>query len=320
MLPNISYPIKGIAAAANLGNFECMLRGKSDVGRSVTESVAHFYDHYGWVDQGVAELGEDQLFRRFRPGYAKYTARSADRTLALLTEQCGSLLIVGCGDLPENHVRIAAGFHRVTCMDISVAALGIAEHKLGTSASYRRESIVETTLPDGLFDAVFCAHVIYHIDKDEQEAAVRQLVRVTRPGGRVVIIYANPRSPFTIPGEVMREVKRRVGARRDGNVSGTPALYYHVHPLGWWRRFTADCNVAFIPWEVIGSRPARALLWGDRMAAAFFNAAAWFETRAPHAAVRLWQFPIVVLDKKSPRRGGADEDATDGRGVAGRPL
>jgi SAM-dependent methyltransferase len=276
-----------------------MDRGKSDVGGSVSESTAHFYDHYGWVDQGAGGSGEDQLFRRFRPAYAEYTARSADRTLALLAEGCGSLLIVGCGDMPESHVRIAAGFHQVTCMDISAAALGIAERKLGTAASYRRDSIVETALPDSLFDAAFCAHVIYHIDKDEQEAAVRQLLRVTRPGGRVVIVYANPRSPFTVPGAVMCEVKRRVGARRGGNVSGLPALYYHVHPLGWWRRFTVECNVAFIPWEVIGSRPARALLRGDRMAAAFFNAAAWFETKAPHAAVRLWQFPIVVLDKKA---------------------
>jgi SAM-dependent methyltransferase len=277
--------------------------GKSDVGEPVSESVAHFYDHYGWVDQGAGGSGEDQLFRRFWPAYADYTARSADRTLALLAEGYGSLLIAGCGDMPENHVRIAAGFHRVTCMDISAVALGIAERKLGTAASYRRESIVETELPDSLFDAAFCAHVIYHIDEDEQEAAVRQLVRVTRPGGRVVIVYANPRSPFMIPGAVMREVKRKVGARRGGNVSGPPTLYYHAHPLRWWRRFTVECDVAFIPWEVIGSRPARALLCGDRMAAAFFNAAAWFETKAPHAAVRLSQFHIVVLDKKARTLG-----------------
>ena len=189
-----------------------MVRARSDTDPPTSESTAHFYDHYGWVDQGAGGSGEDQLFRRFRPAYAEYTARSADRTLALLAEGCGSLLIVGCGDMPESHVRIAAGFDQVTCMDISAAALGIAERKLGTAASYRRESIVKTALPDSLFDAALCAHVIYHIDKDEQEAAVRQLLRVTRSGGRVVIVYFNPRSPFAVPGAVMREVKRRGNA------------------------------------------------------------------------------------------------------------
>jgi SAM-dependent methyltransferase len=206
--------------------------------------------------------------------------------------------------MPESHVRIAAGFDRVTCMDISAAALDNAERELGTAASYRRESIVNTGLPDSLFEAVFSAHVIYHIDRGEQEAAIRQLLRVTRPGGRVVIVYYNPRSPFSVPGEIMRGVKRRINALRTlrgRSVSGLPAqMYFHAHPLGWWHRFTPECNVAFMPWGVISSRPASALLWGDRIAAAFFNAAVLFETKAPHVAVRLWQYPIVVLDKSMP--------------------
>jgi SAM-dependent methyltransferase len=261
-------------------------RGTFRHGGSVSESEWRdpWYDRFGHV--GLA--------------HAEYAARSADRSVALLAERCGSLLIAGCGCMPESHVRLAAGFDRVTCMDISAAALNNAEHELGTAASYRRESIVNTALPDSLFEAVFCAHVIYHIDKDEQETAIRQLVRVTRPGGRVVIVYYNPRSPLSVPGKVMRELKQRVNARRTlrgGNVSAQ--IYFYAHPLGWWQRFTVECKVALMPVGVIGSRPARALLWGDRMAAAFFNAAIWFETKAPHAAVRLWQYPIVVLDKKS---------------------
>jgi 2-polyprenyl-3-methyl-5-hydroxy-6-metoxy-1,4-benzoquinol methylase len=138
--------------------------------RSVSESVAYFYDHYGWVDQGDGKLGEDKLHRyKPNPIYEQYAARADNRTRALLTDQCGSLLIAGCGDLPESHARIAAGFNRVTCMDISAVALDIARRRLGATASYQLESIVDTTLPDDLFDAVFCAHVIYHIDKDKQE-------------------------------------------------------------------------------------------------------------------------------------------------------
>jgi len=273
-------------------------RGTFRHGGSVSESewLDPWWDRFGHVGSAHAEYG----------------ARGADRAVALLAERCGSLLIAGCGCMPESHVRIAAGFDRVTCMDISAAALDNAEHELGTAASYRRESIVNNALPDSLFEAVFCAHVIYHIDKDEQETAIRQLVRVTRPGGRVVIVYYNPRSPLSIPGRVMRELKPRVDARRilrGGNVSSLPAqMYFYAHPLGWWQRFTVECNVAFIPWSVIGSRPARALLWGDRMTAAFFNAAIWFETKTPRAAVRLWQYPIVVLDKKSRTTGDSPDD------------
>ena len=272
-------------------------RGTFQRGGSVSET--------DWIDPWYDRFGH------YRPAHIEYGARGADCTAALLAERCGSLLIAGCGCMPESHVRIAAGFDRVTCMDISAAALDNAERELGTAASYRRESIVDTALPDSLFEAVFCAHVIYHINKDEQEAAIRQLLRVTRPGGRVVIVYYNPRSPFSVPGTIMREVKRTVnalGILRGGNVSNLPAqMYFHAYPLGWWQRFTVDCNVAFMPWGVISSRPARALLWSDRTAAAFFNAAVRFEMKAPHAAVRLWQYPIVVLDKKSRTPGDSPD-------------
>ncbi len=277
--------------------------GKAGEVASVSDNVARFYDGYGWVDQGGGESGEDRHFRQFPPAYARYTAQSTKRTLALFRNCRGSLLIVGCGDMPDSHKQIAAGFDHVTCMDISTVALAIAERRLGPGASYLRESIVDTTLPDKQFDAVFCAHTIYHIDKAEQAKAIVQLMRVMKPGGRAVIVYANPRSPVTIPGEILRWTKRQMGTRRDPR-SAQSLLYYHAHPLRWWRRFATEYQVTFLPWEVIGSRPARALLRSDRLAAGFFKSAAWLETRIPQVSVLLWQYPIVILDKMAPLRGG----------------
>src|SRR5215471_3644526 len=106
-------------------------RGTFRHGGSVSESE--------WIDPWADRF-------HIRPVHAEYEARGADRAAALLAERCGSLLIAGCGVMPQSHVRIAAGFDRVTCMDISAAALDNAERELGTAASYRRESIVNTGL------------------------------------------------------------------------------------------------------------------------------------------------------------------------------
>jgi hypothetical protein len=48
----------------------------------------------------------------------------------------------------------------------------------------------------------------------------------------------------------------------------------------------------------MGSRAAQALLRGDRVAAVLLQAAAFFETKMPQTASRLWQYSIVILDKK----------------------
>jgi hypothetical protein len=91
-------------------------------------------------------------------------------------------------------------------------------------------------------------------------------------------------------------VKRRTSGLRVDDAQ--PHLYYHAHPRSWWRRFAPMAAIRFAPWEAIGSRPARALLRTDASARLFYHAAAWLEANAPSAAARLWQYPIIILEKK----------------------
>src|SRR5215213_7821968 len=160
--------------------------------RKAEDIVRSFYDQFGWIEQGDGN-GEDQLYRVFPQAYYDiYSPSSEERTRRLFDGRNGRLLIVGCGDLPQSHIAITQQFSTTTCMDISQRALAIARQKLGEPVECVLDSIVDTKLESNQFDAVFCAHVLYHIDAREQEQAVRQMVRLTKPGGRVVIIYANP--------------------------------------------------------------------------------------------------------------------------------
>jgi SAM-dependent methyltransferase len=291
--------------------------GSAIMDEDPSEIVRSFFDNYGWVEGPEGLSGEEKQSRRFRPAYRAYTRGSAERTLACFRSRTGTSLFAGCGDMPETHVRLARQFSKIYCMDISRVALERARERLGGSAAYLLESITETKLEDNSVDAVYCAHVIYHIGRALQERAVQQLIRVTRRGGRIVVIYANPGSPFTFPGAMMRWAKR-LRSRNAGALTPTwatadavPELYYHVNPLRWWRRFEGNCRIEFLPWEIIGSRPASALLWSDGMASAFYRAAGWAEARVPALAVRLWQYPIIVLDKKK---------AGDRQGTRGTPA
>jgi SAM-dependent methyltransferase len=265
--------------------------------RKPAEIVKSFYDEFGWRKDGEPS-GEDQLFRAFPPAYQSYKPLAVARILKAFEGRSGTLLIVGCGDMPDSDVRLAEQFERVICVDISKVALEISEAKLGSRGTYILGSILESDLPDGSVDAAYCAHVVYHIDQAQQEAAVRQMIRLTKPGGRVVVLYANPLSPFTIPGGVLRRIKLLARAK-----AGAPELYYHAHTLGWWRRFRDQCRLTLQPLEAIGSRPAQALLKTNAIASAFFSAARALESRAPSLATLLWQYPMVILDKtgaKSP--------------------
>jgi SAM-dependent methyltransferase len=268
----------------------------------VEKDVREFYDSFGWVAKD-GTVGETR-YRRFSPPYYPYHEGVNDRTMSCFAGLGGSLLLAGGGDLPETHTAIAAQFSKVTCLDISKRALEIAETKLGAGAAYINASILDIPLPDDQFDAVYCAHVIYHIDIDLQQRAIEELIRVTRPGGRVVVIYGNPHSLvdrlITYKSKTPLLWKLR---RPAPTAQGGPSLYFALHPLEWWDGFKSQCRVSFVPWDVMSCDQERSLLWSDSVAKGFYGVCGWLEKKRENLAVKWWQYEVVVLDKhREPTR------------------
>jgi len=271
----------------------------------VEEKVRAFYDTYGWVKHEDGRVGEDQ-FREFSGAYLPYHDAVERRLLACFSERTGNLLIGGGGDLPPTHTAIASQFSAVTCLDIAQRALEIAKAKLENSAECILGSLLDIPKPSDYFDAAFCAHVIYHIDRDLQERAVDELVRVTKPGGRIVIIYSNPVSfidrlvakKHKVP--LLWKVRRPLTS--SGQVVGSekpPPFYSAAHPLQWWKRFEAKCRVTFIPGDVMSSSEDQELLLNETMAAVVYRMCAWFERKHPARAAQWWGYPIIILDKNA---------------------
>ncbi len=256
---------------------------------TVERIVRDFYDNYGW-----SKGGEDELYRQFRPAYWPYHERTVARTLGCFAGRKGSLLLVGGGDLPQSHVDLASRFDAVTCIDISEVALSITQRKL-PNAERVLGSICDAPLATGAYDAVFCAHVVYHIDSIQQERAVREMIRVTKPGGRIVIIYNNPGSPLRFAAAFVRQVRRRLAPRPAAKPG--PVLYFSPHRLNWWRRFKDACSLSMLPWDILGSGDEKSLIPTDGAARAFYRAAAWVESQAPSMSVYFWQYPIIILDR-----------------------
>jgi len=256
--------------------------------------VRKWYDEYGWREGRGGLSGEDLQFRGppETRAWRAFSPRREQRVASLFEQFRGDLLIVGGGDLPEADARIAERFDGVTCVDISAAALEISSKKLGPRARSVLGSITDADMHNQRFDATLASHVIYHIHADEQEAAVRRMISLMRPGGRIVIIYSNPNSPSALPGEVVRALR---GKPKTSSNAPWP-LYFHAHPLTWWRRFADQCKVSLLPWAPLGSTRASKLVSNNTVASVFFAVAKLIEDRAPGLAVRLWHYPIVVLD------------------------
>ncbi len=280
----------------------------------VEKIVRDFYENYGWVGTS-GQSGEDLSFRQFSPAFSRYSSGANARAVACFSELRGKLLIAGGGDLPASHITVAEGFTEVTCLDISQRALDIAKGKLGTKAEYLHASILNVPCQDNSFDAVFCAHVIFHIDIELQEKAIRELIRVTKQGGRVVIIYFNPDSPIDRIIErkkntpILWRLQRSMKPSFDSGAvapAKRPRLYAAYHPLNWWNRFQSECDIHVLPWIVMGNYQESQLLWTNPIASL---------VKYPALAAKWWSYPMFILDKKV-----LDEGAKVGYAPSTRPY
>lgn len=93
----------------------------------------------------------------------------------------------GCGIYS---LKLAANGFAVSGFDVSAHAVRIAQDLLkmaSATAELKTASILSTGYPDDWFDAVVSRDVVDHMRKADAIAAVRELYRVTRPGGVILI-------------------------------------------------------------------------------------------------------------------------------------
>lgn len=113
------------------------------------------------------------------------------RVLDLVTPASSDIILdVGCGNgtyLAELARRGLAG--RALGVDLSFGMLAAARERLNRaerSAALANADATALPLRDGMADLVLAPHMLYHVP--DPAAALRELRRVTRPGGRVVIV------------------------------------------------------------------------------------------------------------------------------------
>ena len=97
----------------------------------------------------------------------------------------------GCGAYA---MKLAANGFSVCGFDVSSRAVEIAQtllEKAALAAELKTAGILSTGYADRAFDGVICRDVLDHLPRAEAAAGVRELCRITKPGG-IVIFTLDP--------------------------------------------------------------------------------------------------------------------------------
>jgi SAM-dependent methyltransferase len=120
-----------------------------------------------------------------------------EKRASFVIEHCprGSALDVGCGT-GALAARLADAGYEMVGVDPSEGMLGVLEQRTSKVRGVRGSGTA-LEFPDSSFDLVYCVAVMHHIAEPEDvRQTLFEMVRVTRPGGRVLIWDHNPRNPY----------------------------------------------------------------------------------------------------------------------------
>ncbi len=153
-----------------------------------------------------------------------------------LSGHIGGLVVeLGCGTGRLVAFLARRGFG-VLGIDTSEGMLAVAATRARTHLV--RADILHLPLPDAVADAAIAVATLEFTDA---AAALAELARITRPGGRIVVLALNPRSPWGLldrPGRrtpystatfLSRNDLRRLG-RRHGRTRLQGRLFTAAHP------------------------------------------------------------------------------------------
>ena len=153
----------------------------------------------------------------------------------------GELMILdaGCGT-GDGTSRIAEMFPRarVLGVDIVDSSLDLARERFASRAprlTFARQSIFELPASDRTYDFTLCRHVLHSVPHADKVLA--ELVRVTKPGGRLHVISEDYDMLHFQPGRLdVREFWHEVPAQF-AQATGTDLYvgrntYSHLHALG----------------------------------------------------------------------------------------
>jgi SAM-dependent methyltransferase len=275
--------------------------GHADPDKTV---VQEFYDEYGWVKREDGLYSDTADFTDTRPIARDYQV-ACNRRISLQLRRGTYLLDVASGAVPlPEYLAFSDGYTRRICVDFSIRALREAQGKLGDRGLYVLGDITQLPFLDRAIDDVISLHTIYHVPQAQQTTAVDELVRVVKPGGRVLIVYVWPSS---LAMDAVARLRRLLGAiKRRGrpapratvsaeHKSIKPSLYFCPQGFDWYRRDIEERHGAKLRvWAFADSYRA---LPGGAAGRVCMQMIRGLETLMPRWAGRWGKYPMFVIDR-----------------------
>jgi ubiquinone/menaquinone biosynthesis C-methylase UbiE len=166
--------------------------------------VSMEFDEYAKDYSGGMEVGLKKslggTFDAFVRVKAKWLMMDLERSPLSQRLQALRLLDFGCGTGSMMEMLRKLGFRgSIEGCDVSEGMLAEAAARwtCGPVPPLHRCEIGRTPFPSNHFDLIVVSCVFHHIAPELRQKVLKEIVRITSPGGRLVVFEHNPHNPIT---------------------------------------------------------------------------------------------------------------------------
>ena len=256
--------------------------------------VSEFYNSVGWETKD--EITEDaRRFEDLRESVQDYVRKCRLRVLRHIPVSGENILDMASGPIQyKEYLQYSKHFNKRYCVDLSAQALEEAKKKIGSHGEYFPLSFFDINFDENYFDCSISIHTIYHIDKDNQEEAIRKLLFVTKKGAPIIIIYNNQNSLVSKASRFINKMRKI----KNGEEQKEMELYFYCHPVQWWNRFNDNADLLVVPWRSFASNVQKKIIPNNVIGKFILNKLFVLEDKFPKVFVNNFQYYMIILRKR----------------------
>lgn len=150
----------------------------------------------------------ENIYKTKDPTQVSWFQQHPELSLQLIkqtgVDKAGQIIDVGGGASTLADDLLADGYEDVTVLDISGAALQIAQQRLGKLASkvtWLEASITEAKLPENFYDVWHDRAVFHFLTRSEDRALYVKAVQLSvKTGGHIIVATFGPEGPLRCSG------------------------------------------------------------------------------------------------------------------------
>lgn len=270
------------------------------------ERVFKYYNEINYNTKNNLKIYNDSdKWVNFRDVTKDYLKNSFTKAKQHINPKGKYLLDIASGPIGfEEYLNLSENYEYRICADISINALQQAKenykHKKGI---YICADITNIPIKEKSCDSVLCQHTLYHIPKDEQKTAVNEMYRVTKPNGKIAIVYSLFYHSWfmnisLLPIQLYRITRHIAGKIFVRLFKSKPRLYFYPHRLGWFKKnFEFSDNMEFYCWRSTNNYflnlYVHKWLFGKKLLAKLRKS----EDKHPKFWGRFGEYPVIVIEK-----------------------